>query len=58
MTDVMDLSPRVEQGIDEVYDIFEADAHPGFQLRTENFRQLSVDIPAQIEACVAEALVV
>lgn len=56
MTEIMDLTGSVEQGINEVYEIFETDVNPGFVERTANFRAMGEDIPAQIEACVAAAL--
>ena len=58
MTEIMDLTGKVEQDINEIYEIFEADVNPGFVERTANFRVMSEDIPAQIETCVAAALVV
>lgn len=56
MTQILDLSGSVEQGINEIWDEFERNVQPGMNERTEEFGNMADEIPAQIETCVAEAV--
>lgn len=53
MTEVLELSPRVEQNINTVYDQFEADVHPGLRSSVAGFETLATEIPADFETCIA-----
>jgi len=56
MTNVMDLSPTVEQDINEVYERYEENVVPGLKERLEGFAQLREDIPVDVHDCIAQAL--
>jgi hypothetical protein len=56
MTNVMDLSPTVEQDINDIYDRYQADVAPGLTSRLEGFAQLREEIPAEVHDCIAQAL--
>jgi hypothetical protein len=56
MTNFPDLTPAVEQGINEAYDFYEAEVHPGILERLSDFGTLRTGIPNQVHDCVAVAL--
>jgi hypothetical protein len=56
MTQFDELTNTVSQNIDVVWEDFEANVQPGMNERTAEFATLAIDIPAQIEACVNEAV--
>ncbi|KAG5669306.1 hypothetical protein PVAND_017194 [Polypedilum vanderplanki] len=56
MTNFPELTPAVEQGINEAYDFYEEEVHPGIQSRLNEFGNLRTGIPTQVHDCVAGAL--
>lgn len=56
MTNVMDLSPTVEQDINNIYDIYQADVLSGIKERLTGFADLRQEIPEQVHDCIAQAL--
>ena len=56
MTNVMDLSPTVEQDINTIYDRYQADVVPELTTRLEGFAQLREEIPQEVHDCIATAL--
>ncbi|KAL7015135.1 hypothetical protein ACKWTF_016296 [Chironomus riparius] len=56
MTNVMDLSPTVEQDINTIYDRYQAEVVPELTTRLEGFAQLRSEIPPEVHDCIATAL--
>lgn len=56
MTNVMDISPSVEERINEIYEFYEAEVNTGIQERLGNFGNLRTGVPVLVHDCIATAL--